>query len=302
MEQAILLHNPEAGDEDHIKSDLVRSIEKQGIGCVYFSIKEDDSWKKQLDHANFAVIAGGDGTIRRVAKELVKRNALEKKIPIAVMPMGTANNLSKTLAFDRDLDHKSHIKNWKKHDLQRFDVGIIKNPDTTDFFLESAGYGIFPKLMQKMDTIDRSEVDTAKDELRLALKVLHKIILSAKADKYWMRADNNTYEGRFLLLEVMNIKSIGPNLILSPQAKTDDGLFDVVYVTEDQREDFAKYVKGLLDGENIDFEWKTFKTKELSIDSNSKHMHVDDELVVPPNTPVMLEVRENVLEFLISKS
>ncbi|MBE8722770.1 diacylglycerol/lipid kinase family protein [Sphingobacterium pedocola] len=299
MQQAILLHNPGAGDEDHLKSDLVKAIEAAGFGCVYFSVKKEDNWKQQLDQADFAVVAGGDGTVRRVVKELVKRNTLEKKLPIALLPMGTANNLSKTLGIDPQLDYKSHIKDWKKSKLQRFDVGVIKNVETIDFFLEGAGYGLFPKLMRKMDVVDQSQVKTAKDELQLALEVLYDITLSAKATTYWIKADDTIYEGKSLLLEVMNIQSIGPNLILSPQAKTDDGLFDVVIVDEEQREDFANYIKKLMTDETAKFKWKTFKAKALTIDCKSKHMHVDDELILPLKNPVVLEVRENVLEFLV---
>ncbi|TJZ62016.1 diacylglycerol kinase [Sphingobacterium olei] len=299
MQQAILLHNPGAGEEDHLKSDLVKSIEAAGFGCVYFSVKKEDNWKKQLDQADLAVVAGGDGTVRRVVKELVKRNALDKKIPIALLPMGTANNLCKTLGINRGLDSKHHIENWKKAKLQKFDIGVIKNADTTDFFLEGAGYGVFPKLIKKMETIDMSHVKTARDELQLALEVLHDIILSAKATRYWIKADDSVYQGKSLLLEVMNIQSIGPNLILSPDAKTDDGVFDVVIVNEEQREDFARYIKELITNEKATFDWKTFKAKTLSIDSESKHMHVDDELVLPLKNPLALEVRENVLEFLI---
>ncbi|GGH09047.1 diacylglycerol kinase [Sphingobacterium alkalisoli] len=298
MQQAILLHNPGAGDEDHLKSDLVKSIEAAGYGCVYFSVKKEDTWKQQLDQADFAVVAGGDGTVRRVVKELVKRNALDKKLPIALLPMGTANNLCKTLGIDRDHDSEHLIENWGKATLQRFDVGIIKNADTTDFFLEGAGYGVFPKLIKKMESIDISHVETAKDELQLALEVLHDIILSAKATNYRIKADNNIYEGKSLLLEVMNIQSIGPNLILSPSAETDDGLFDVVIVDEAQREEFAQYIKELITDAEATFSWKTFKAKELTIECDSKHMHVDDELVLPLKNPLLLEVRDNVLEFL----
>ena len=298
MQQAILLHNPGAGDEDHLKSDLVKSIEAAGYGCVYFSVKKEDTWKQQLDQADFAVVAGGDGTVRRVVKELVKRNALDKKLPIALLPMGTANNLCKTLGIDRDHDSEHLIENWGKATLKRFDVGIIKNADTTDFFLEGAGYGVFPKLIKKMESIDISHVETAKDELQLALEVLHDIILSAKATNYRIKADNNIYEGKSLLLEVMNIQSIGPNLILSPDAETDDGLFDVVIVDEAQREEFAQYIKELITDAEATFSWKTFKAKELTIECDSKHMHVDDELVLPLKNPLLLEVRDNVLEFL----
>jgi diacylglycerol kinase (ATP) len=300
MKQAILLHNPGSGDEDHLKEDLIRSIEKEGFTCVYFSVSKGDDWKEQIDQADFAVVAGGDGTVRGVVKELVKRDALAKKIPIAILPMGTANNLSKALDIHTDLNPTDHIKKWKASKRQRFDVGVVKNVDSIDFFLEGAGYGVFPKLIQRMETVDKGAVENTADELKLALEVLHELILSIPAEKYWIRADNHTYEGKYLLLEVMNIPSIGPNLILSPDAVTDDGLFNIVCVEESQRTEFAEYIHMLSNNEAATFNWVTFTAKALTIDCESQYMHVDDELVLPLKNPVIFEVRENVLEFLTS--
>lgn len=302
MEQAILLHNPGAGDEDHLKSDLIALIEQEGYACVYFSVKNGDQWIHQIDQADFAVVAGGDGTVRGVAKELVKRNSLEKKIPITILPMGTANNLSIALGIDSTKKNLDHIKNWKNTKRQRFDVGVIKNADSTDFFLEGAGYGVFPHLIQKMESVDKSKVENTKDELKLALEVLHEIIKTAKAEKYWIKADDKIYEGKCLLLEVMNIQSVGPNLILSPQAVTDDGLFNVVYVDEGQRSDFANFIKKRLNDEEVTFDYRTFEAKQLTIDCESTYMHIDDELVLPLKNVAILEVRENVLEFLVPQS
>lgn len=302
MKQAILLHNPGAGDEDHVKSDLVKAIEHEGFGCVYFSVKKDDGWKDQLDQADFAVVAGGDGTIRRVVKELVKRSTLDKKIPMAILPMGTANNLSKTLGIDSDEKREIHIKNWKTSQPKRFDLGVIKNADTTDFFMESAGYGVFPHLMQEMDAVDKSQVDTTKDELKLALEVLQQLVRSTEAADFSLKTAEHTVKGKCLLLEVMNIQSIGPNLVLSADAETDDGLFDVVYVTEEQREAFATYIGKLIAGEqDPGFAYKTLQAAELAIDCDSQHMHLDDELIMPLKNPLVLEVRENVLEFLVNQ-
>lgn len=300
MKQVLLLHNPGAGDEDHLKSDLVSAIEQEGFGCVYHSVKKEDRWKDQLNQADFVAVAGGDGTVRAVVKELVQRTVLDKKIPLALLPMGTANNLSLTLGIDRDLDTAIHIKNWKNGKLQRFDVGVIEKTDTQEFFLEGTGFGVFPELIQRMVSVDKGHIETAQDELKLALEVLHTIILSARAEDYWIKGDEKIYTGKCILLEVMNIKSVGPNIILSPVAETDDGYFDVVCVDEKQRADFAEYIRNLSLGTDTAFEWKTFKAKKLIIECSSPHMHVDDELILPPKDPLVLEVRSNLLEFLVS--
>lgn len=298
MKQAILLHNPSAGDEDHLKEELVRAIENEGFGCTYFSLKEDH-WKQQLGNADFAVVGGGDGTVRRVVKELVKRNVLAKRLPIALLPMGTANNLSKTFGISRDADKVTHIQNWKNSKLQKFDVGVVKNADAIDFFIESVGFGVFPKLIKEMRSVDKSSVNCAKDEIKLALKVLYGLIQTAETERCWIKADDHIYEGDYFLIEVMNSRSIGPNLMLAPDAKTDDAVFDLVLLEAKQRDEFLAYIEDLINDKETVFSGTTIKAKELIISNYSKFMHIDDELIIPMKNPLTIEIRENILEFMV---
>lgn len=298
MKQVILLHNPSAGDENHLKEELVNAIENEGFACTYFSVK-NDKWKYQLDNADFAVVGGGDGTVRKVVKELVRRSVLDKKMPMALLPMGTANNLSKTLKIDRDQKREVQIRNWKNKKLQKFDIGVVKNVDATEFFLESVGFGAFPKLMKEMDMLDKTNIESAKEELKLALSEFYKIIENMEPEKCWLKADDEIYDGEYLMVEIMNNQSIGPNLVLAPNSKIDDAMFDIVLIGEEQREDLLKYISDLINDKETSFKGTSFKAKELIVVNKSKFMHIDDELLIPMKNPLTIEVRENILDFLV---
>lgn len=298
MQQVILLHNPSAGDEDHMKADLIRAIENEGYHCSYFSIKKDKQWKEQFEEADFAVVAGGDGTVRKVVKELVKRSPLRKRIALALLPMGTANNLSKTLSLDKDTSFEDHVKDWENNKRQRFDVGLLEYDGHTDFFLEGVGYGVFPALIQQMDSIDTSHLENAEEKIQLALEKLYKIIHTAGAQYYTIHADNETYEGKYLLLEVMNISSIGPNLMLAPSAQIDDGYLDLVAITEQQRDVFAMYIKKLIHQEDVSSDFQTIRAKKLRIQSDNQIIHIDDKLISTPHGTLTIEVREHLLDLL----
>lgn len=297
MKEVILLHNPNAGDEDHMKSDLINAIENEGYRCSYFSIKKDDRWKNQLEKADFVVVAGGDGTVRKVIKEL-KNNPTNKRITMAILPMGTANNLSKALALDKETNFENHVRKWKNSQRQRFDIGIIRYDGITDFFLEGAGYGVFPSLIREMDVLDTSHLDEAEDKLQLALEKLHDLIVGAEAQHYIVVADHQTYEGRYLLLEVMNIASIGPNLRLAPAAETDDGYLDIVAIAEEQRDAFAIHIKKLINREKSSFSYQTFRAKKLTIQSDDKAIHIDDKYIPKSNGSLTIEVHEHILDLL----
>jgi diacylglycerol kinase (ATP) len=282
MKTVILLHNPGAGDKNHLQMDLVRTIEDEGYNGIYFSVKKGDNWKEQLDQTDFVAVAGGDGTVRKVMKELLQRSLLEKKLPLAILPMGTANNLAKTLGIDPQLSHEHHIKNWKNSKRQRFDLGVIKSLHHTNFFLESMGFGVFARLIWHMDNRDTSSLTSADEELQFALRALRKLTLSADTTPYRIQADNQIFEGRCILLEVMNIRSVGPNLVLAADAKTDD------------------YISRLAAGKEASFTWHRFQAKNLLIDCPSAYTHVDDELILPLQAPVSVESREDIVDFLVS--
>ncbi|PRD57225.1 diacylglycerol/lipid kinase family protein [Sphingobacterium gobiense] len=298
MTQVILLHNPKAGDEDHFKSDLMRAIEKEGYRCTYYLIKKDERWKDQIDEADIVVVAGGDGTVRKVVKELFQKGIARKKATLALLPMGTANNLSKTLLLNKETSFENHVNAWKNGKYQRFDMGTIAYDGNADFFLEGAGYGIFPSLIQTMDKIDLSHLETTDDQLALALENLYKIIQTTEAHLYTIRADDKTYEDRYLLLEVMNIPSIGPNLTLAPAAQIDDGYLDLVTISEKERDTFALHVKKITKGEATSFDFQTIRAKTFEIRSPNKTIHIDDKCISTSNGSLTIEVREHILDFL----
>lgn len=298
MKKTLLLHNQDAGDDDYIRSDLVQAIEKEGFSCTYFPIKHDDRWKKEIGQADFIIAAGGDGTIRRVVKELMKKEKQNQHIPFAILPLGTANNVSKSLNPNLGLSVVDHIKSWKRSDAKRFDFGAIYYKENADYFLEGAGYGLFAQLIQKMDSLDTEHLEDADDKLRFAREELLKLVLTAKAAPYHIRANSRIYEGNALLIEIMNISSIGPNLVLSPDAQTDDGLLDIVCIQEEQRDEFAAYIKRLINDGNISWPGTSIKTRQFSISCQSKYMHVDDEASINPKEELRIEVMDNALKII----
>src|SRR5947207_7476026 len=144
MKLVNLLHNPTAGNEDHAKEELIYLLKQNGYDCRYSSMKKN--WKQLDRQVDFIVAAGGDGTIRKLTKELLGRKLSEKTWPIALLPLGTANNVAQTLNVDGNTEEI--IQSWHHTHVKAFDVGRIRGLPKVDFFLESLGYGIFPYLIK----------------------------------------------------------------------------------------------------------------------------------------------------------
>ena len=63
MKNAKILHNPNAGKQEHTKKKLVSLVKSNGFECGYSSTK-DINWKKIKPDSDFLILAGGDGTVR----------------------------------------------------------------------------------------------------------------------------------------------------------------------------------------------------------------------------------------------
>lgn len=301
MKCAKLLHNPKAGAGQLSKEELISILTRSGLDCSYSSTKKTGWENIALKGEDFLIIAGGDGTIRKVAGELLDKKLSDRKLPIGLFPIGTSNNIATSLGITGD--YSEFIRTLKGKNTKKYDVGRIYGLRQEKFFLESLGYGIFPSLMEEMDKQDQSSKDTPGKKIRTALELLYDVVTSCPAVFCEINLDQKDHSGKFLMVEVLNIPSIGPKLKLAPFANPGDGEFDVVLVSEEQRQNLADHISDRIQGkESLPF-FKTIKAKDLKIFWQGPAMHVDDELLqLSKPKEIRIEVLEGVLDFFVPKN
>ncbi len=303
MKVATVLHNPSAGDGENSDKELINAIEAEGYKCGYLSTKDKNWEKKDFDqieskNVDFIVVAGGDGTVRKLAHELLDRKLIDKKLPVALLPLGTANNIARTLGIRGE--PAEIVRAWRDHAIKKYDVGRIEGVKKHKFFIESYGHGVFPRLMKEMKKLDKSNFESPEQKIITALQLLYQIIQNYKPKICKLNIDGKDYTGKFLLVEIMNTSSIGPNLHLAPFADPGDGFFEVILITENQREEFASYVKGKLNGKEESPFFSPLKAKKLQIFWEGTALHADDEhIMLDDPTDVEIELQSGLLEFLV---
>ena len=293
-----VFHNPGAGEGAHSKENLVEKIRAAGFDCSYSSTKKEIDEKRIPDKTDAIIVAGGDGSVGQLAGYLIDRKILSRRFRVGLLPSGTANNIARTLGIEGSTDEI--INRWKECNIKKFDVAKVHGINKKQFFLEGLGFGVFPRLMKEMKA-RTTKSDDPEEELQTALKMLISIINNYKSRPCKIRIDDMEYEGNFLMVEIMNIRSIGPNLNIAAGAQTDDGELDVIIVTESQRGELALYIENrLIFGKEETFFYTALKGKKVSVKWGGKLLHVDDELVsVEKYTRLDIEVFTDVLHFLV---
>lgn len=280
MKIAQIIHNPTSGNAEHSKKELVKMVEKTGYEVNYIST-DDEGWEKfDQNNLDLIFVAGGDGTVRKLAAVLLKNNVLDKQIPIHLLPLGTANNIAKSLGIPTDKDW--NIKTSAEGKIKKFSCGRITGLQDEEFFLESVGFGIFPELLSEMEN-NKIEDETPSEELKRTLKVLLKIVKEHKAQKAKIKVDGITIKGSFLLVELMNIKFIGPNLELAPNAQPADNFLDLVLIPEKNRAELELYLNKMIkekpEVSDLQKFVKILRVQKAKMKWKGSKAHVDDNLI-----------------------
>jgi diacylglycerol kinase (ATP) len=296
MKRTKLIHNPGAGNEEHSKGELTQLLEENGFDCRYSSTKKD-GWEKIEKDTELIVVAGGDGTVRKTVQMLLDRRLVDKKIPVGVLPMGTANNMFKSLYGQAE--RETLLKAYGDGRLLHLDIGRIWGLDEQEFFMESFGYGVFPKLIKEMRKKE-GEAETPEAEIQLALNTMHDIVQEYEACDCKVEIDGVDHSGKYLMVEVMNIPSIGSNLVLAPDADPADGIMNIVLVPESRRDELAAYLQERAGGAETVFEYFCVRGKHVMIQSENTLCHVDDKLVkLEKGTRIETTMLPGVIDFLI---
>ena len=118
--KSLFILNPYAGVIP-VKIIISEELKRRKNELSYFkSLSIDDSGsriKKSFDNYDIFVAAGGDGTVRSVASELIGTNKI-----LGVLPMGSGNGFAKELGFRTNI--RSLLNDIKK--AEQFPVDVIK--------------------------------------------------------------------------------------------------------------------------------------------------------------------------------
>lgn len=270
-----LVHNPTAGEGDHSKEKLIGLIESQGYRCAYSSSK-NKILKSLAPETDFIVIAGGDGTIRKTIMCLLNKK-LKYKRPIALLPFGTANNIATSLNIPQD--NVKNISSWARYKLKNFDVGQVTGLKKTFYFIESFGFGIFPRLIKVLNQMDTEDITTSEDKLSMALNTLLNITKNYEPVTFKIEINDRLIEDQAIMIEIMNISHLGPHLKLSKGADSGDGYFDVVIVTKKDRKKMENYISKKIELKDPVFPIKPILTKNIRIYCKGEDIHGDDQVI-----------------------
>jgi diacylglycerol kinase (ATP) len=264
-----LLYHEDAGDGISIAT-VRHTIEQHGHEVAHVVTDADEFKRSFADGIDLAVAAGGDGTARRAALALAGAS-----IPLAILPFGTANNIARSLGLAGTLD--AHVARWMHADRKRIDLGIVEGPWGSCPFVESAGAGL---LVEGMDaahqrTADGTEADT---RLTIAIDAFLAALQRLAPQPSTIVVDGHRMVGSFLMIELLNIGSVGPQLDLAPNADPTDGWLTIVTAEDEHRADLIAYLSARAAGSAAELPLPSRRARHIEL-SGWNAIHLDDRIL-----------------------
>lgn len=231
---ATLIYNANAGGAEAFPlENAEHALAAAGYETTAHLLKDAHALHEALAAAkDLVVVAGGDGTVRSVAVKLFGR-----KVPLAILPLGTANNIGRALGLTAP--PCKLLQGLTAPHRRYLDLGIIQAPWGEDYFLEAAGRGLFAfSLAHHKPTGDKSFPHPYVSLLQALSEYKSSLC------ELWL--DGKVVSERFLFIEIMNTPTVGPRLEVAPEADPGDGWLDVATVKEENRAAFRSHLENLL--------------------------------------------------------
>jgi diacylglycerol kinase family enzyme len=285
-----LFWNPGAGNGAPL-SEVTGAITDAGHEVVKVLERDKDASIALGLNVDAVVAAGGDGTVARVGRSLSGTD-----LPMAILPLGTANNIATGLGISGDA--RSQARQWDARQIVRIDVGVVSDEHGEQLFLEGVGTGLVPRGIERgRSDAGQHTVGDAAAEVDWARRMFSDALADLRPRRSALCVDGETVEGEYLLVEVLNVASVGPRLRLSAETTPADGLLSVVIASEEDRAAIAAHLRQPWEDDDNHAWLKSWRATRVEL-SGWYEYHVDDQVRDSKSGELIVSIRPGALALL----
>ncbi|HEV7344374.1 MAG TPA: lipid kinase [Devosia sp.] len=213
--RALMLVNPNSRRGSAALEPVLDRLQAGGIDATMERFDTPDEVSADIarrrHEADLVIVCGGDGTVNAAAKGI-----LETGLPMGIMPMGTANDLARTLGISEDLTKAVDV--IVAGHTSRVDLGEVNGHP----FFNVASLGLSVDLAKGLTP----EAKRRWGKLGYSLAAL-KVLLRAKPFRAEIISDAGRVKVKTLQIAVGNGVHYGGGTVIHSDATIEDGHLDL---------------------------------------------------------------------------
>ena len=278
QKRALLLLNPKARRGEESITPVVERLEAGGLSVTvetFEALPEIARDIVRLRHmADLVIVCGGDGSVSSAAVAV-----MESGLPMGIIPMGTANDLARTLNIPTDLLRAADV--IVRGGTRVIDVGTVNG----HAFFNVASIGLSSELAQGLDPALKKRFG----RLGYALAAL-KVLTGAAPFEARITEKGEAIEVETYQIAIGNGRHYGGGIIVEETAAIDDGHLDLYSLEMTNLWKLALMLRSFRSGTHGAWrEVRTARCVEFDIETNeTMPVNTDGEIVT--STPAHFKV------------
>lgn len=292
QKSAMVIINPTSGQEnassydqeiqDSLKEDYpnlkVKYTEKTGDATKFAKEASENEY-------NLIVSVGGDGTVNETVNGMAP---YDTPPTLAIIPMGTVNNLARTLKIP--MDTSKAIALLQDGSEKSIDVGLVNN----QYFTNVLGIGQAAQAVHDVDIEEKSKWGPLAYVKAVSAKILEEDSFEVK-----FKMDQENFNGQASVILVALIDSLGGLQSIIPEAELGDGMLHVLVIKSVEVSKLLNMTPALAfdeieNSENIEY----YRTKRLKVEIRSGNYPSTIDGDEGPNPPLDISVNQKHIKII----
>lgn len=256
---------------------------------------------RALDEGYECIVAvGGDGTINEVANGILESG---KDVELGILPSGTGGDFRKTLNIPQETREAAKVLQngaTKQIDVGRVAFQNFAGETVTRYFLNVASFGLSAAINEKVKEKDYFKwlpVDALRGKAKYALSTLEKVLDTNYLTVRVKMDDKEERSLNTLNFCVCNARYFGGGMKIAPDAKINDGFFDVVNIGDIKTLKILFNAHTLYRGTHLGLEEvKSTLAKRIEVSPvGNQEIHIETDGELPGRLPAAFEILPGAL-------
>jgi YegS/Rv2252/BmrU family lipid kinase len=236
-------------------------------------------------------LVGGDGTNFYVLNGLIKHHNNKKLPPIAIIPTGSGDSFALDLGIT---NYFNGIKAIKQNNIKPVDVLSFTSKNKIFYCVNMVGTGFVTevaKIAEKLKFLRG---------LSYVIGVLYRMLF-LRFHEIELKVNNDIIKGKKCFVEFCNSKYTGKKMLMAPQAKINDGYFDIVIASHFSRFTLLKAFPMIFKGTHLNLDQiSVFKAKTAELITKKKESLLPDGEIFG-QTPTKIAILPEKLNYFYLK-
>lgn len=213
--RALLLVNPHARQGKIAIVQATEFLQRCGLELILEDGSNAAKYSQLIRYyqseIELVIVGGGDGSVNAAIEGL-----LDTELPLGVLPLGTANNLARTLQIPNSIAQACEI--IAKGKTKSIDIGWVNG----QYFLNIASLGLSAE-------VNRRVSQRLKKHWGVFAYVVTALQVLATMRPFWVdiRVDNESIEVKTIQITIANGRYYGSGLAIADDATIDDERLDL---------------------------------------------------------------------------